>query len=135
MASQMRRAAIFLLGMYWAALFVGTHIPLSMQGMGDGNDKILHFLAFAGLAFLMVSGVGGRRPTWRAFALVMTVALIYAGVDEFSQLLVGRHCDIWDWVADALGTVSGLFAYWVASAIFSICILARRRPEAEIVMR
>jgi VanZ family protein len=135
MVSHMRRAAIGVLGMYWLALFVGTHVPISMKGMGQGGDKILHFLAFTGLAFLMSFGIGGRRPTWRAFAVVLVVALSYAGFDEFSQLLVGRHCDFWDWFADCLGTVTGLFAYWVVTVFCQNWLLASRRPKTEIAMR
>lgn len=131
MVSHLRRTAIGLLGLYWFALFLGTHIPLSMKAIGHGSDKLMHFMAFAGLSFLMALGIGGRRPTWRTFALVFVVALMYAGFDEFSQLLVGRHCDFWDWVADGLGSVVGLFGYWVVVAIYQTW-LASGRPKAEI---
>ncbi len=136
MVSQLRRAAIALLGLYWLALFVGTHIPISLRGMGQGTDKVLHFLAYMGLAFLMSLGVGGRRPTWRAFVLVMLATLMYAGFDEFSQLLVGRSCDFWDWIADCCGIGVGLFCYWVATVIYhSWALSGRREPKPEIAAR
>ncbi len=135
MVSRMRRAAIGLMGAYWLAMFVGTHLPISTKGMGNGGDKGLHFLAFAGLALLMSIGVGGWRPTWRTFFMVLLAALTYAGIDEFSQMLVGRHCDFWDWLADGVGTVFGLATY------ASICLIRKhrpqpnRRPEPEIALR
>ncbi len=134
MVSHMRRTVIGLLGLYWLALFVGTHIPVTLKG-GHGSDKVLHFLAYAGLAFLMSLVVGGRRPTWRTFVLVLVVTLTYAGFDEFSQLLVGRHCDFWDWVADFVGVGLGLFGYWVVAVIYQFWLLAGNRPKAEIATR
>lgn len=136
MVSRLRRAALALLGLYWLALFVGTHIPISLRGMGHGTDKVLHFLAYTGLAFLMSLGVGGRRPTWRAFVLVMVAALMYAAFDEFSQLLVGRSCDFWDWIADCGGIGTGLFGYWVATVIYQSRMLGGRgEPQPEVVTR
>lgn len=130
MVSHLRRAAIGLLGLYWLALFVGTHIPVSMQGIGHGRDKALHFLAFAGLAFLMSLGIGGRRPTWRVFVLVLLAASMYAVFDEFSQLLVGRRCEFWDWVADCIGTGTGLFVYWVATVLHQSWLRSGSTPKA-----
>jgi len=135
MFSHLRRVVLGMLGLYWLAMFVGTHIPVSLKGIGHNNDKVLHFLAFAGLSFLMSLGIGGRRPTWRTFALVVSIAMIYAGFDEFSQLFVGRHCDFWDWVADCVGTGIGLLAYWFTILIFHQRWLGSRDSKAEVVMR
>ena len=128
----MRRAAIGLLGLYWLALFVGTHMPFSLRGMGHGSDKILHMGAFTGLAFLMGLGIGGRRPTWRTFALVLASAVLYGGFDELSQLLVGRQCEFWDWVADLCGAVLGLFAYWLATMVYQAWSFGADPPETEV---
>jgi hypothetical protein len=132
MVSLLRRIFIVLLGLYWLALFLGTHVPVSLQ-TGPGGDKVLHFLAYSGLAFLMALAVGGSRPTWRAFVLVLVATLAYGGFDEFSQLLVGRHCDFWDFVADSMGTGLGLFCYWVIVIIYQSWSLGRHRAKAEIV--
>lgn len=129
MVSQLRLTAIGMLGLYWLALFLGTHVPISLKG-GSGNDKVLHFLGYAGLAFLMALGIGGRRPTWRTFVLVSVTAITYAGFDEFSQILVGRHCDFWDWVADCFGTGSGLFSYWGLLTVYHL-FWGTSRPKAE----
>ncbi len=117
MVSQLRRVAITVLSIYWLALFLGTHLPLSGKGMGDHGDKLIHFLAFAGLAFLMSVGIGGRHPTWRAYLVVLSACALYGGFDEFSQLFVGRHCDVWDWIADVGGTATGLLAYWIVTLV------------------
>ena len=134
MISHLRRFFMVLLGLYWLALFLGTHVPVSLK-TGQGGDKVLHFLAYTGLAFLMALVLGGHRPTWRAFVLVLLATLAYAGFDEFSQLLVGRHCDFWDFVADFMGTVLGLFGYWVVVAIYHSGLLAGHRPKAGIATR
>jgi VanZ family protein len=134
MISHLRRVFMIVLGLYWLALFLGTHVPVSLK-TGPGGDKVLHFLAYTGLAFLMALVIGGHRPTWRAFALVLVATLAYGGFDEFSQLLVGRHCDVWDFVADFLGTLLGLFAYWVVVVINKSWLLARHPPKAEIATR
>lgn len=128
MVSKLRGAAIGLLGLYWLGLFVGTHIPVALKGAG--NDKMLHFLAFTGLAFLMSLGLGGRRPSWRTFALVLVLGLTYGAFDEVSQMLVGRHCDFWDWCADALGTCAGMFGYWTLVSIYQV--LAKSRAAAKV---
>jgi len=131
MVSHFRRGAIGLLLLYWLALFVGTHVPVTLEGMGQNGDKVLHFLAYSGLAFLMCLGIGGCWPTWRTFAVVLAATMLYAGFDEFSQLLVGRSCDFWDWVADCCGMLVGQFAYWVATVIYQSWSLKSSDTEAE----
>jgi len=134
MFSHLRRVFMVLLGVYWLALFLGTHVPITLK-TGQGGDKILHFLAYTGLAFLMILVIGGRNPTWRAFVLVLVATLGYGGFDEFSQLLVGRHCDFWDFVADIMGIGLGLFGYRVVVAIYHSRLLAGHCPKAEIATR
>jgi len=134
MFSHLRRVFMVLLGVYWLALFLGTHVPITLK-TGQGGDKILHFLAYTGLAFLMILVIGGRNPTWRAFVLVLVATLGYGGFDEFSQLLVGRHCDFWDFVADFTGICLGLFAYGFVVLVHQFLSFAGQRTKAEIVAR
>jgi len=134
MVSHLRRNVMVLLGLYWLALFLGTHIPMTVK-TGQGGDKILHFLAYTGLAFLMALVIGKRTPTWRAVVLVLVVALAYGGFDEISKLLVGRHCDFWDFVADFTGICLGLFAYGFVVLVHQFLSFAGQRTKAEIVAR
>lgn len=95
---------------YWAFIFFLTHVP-SSGGVGvPGADKVVHFVAYMGLALL----VGTVAVLWRGFSvsLLVGVWLLVAGygiVDELSQTLVpGRTCSTADWLADALGGFTGI---------------------------
>lgn len=76
---------------------------------GHGIDKLLHFLQYAVLGYLVARGWGpgrtvGNRPTgsW----LPAAILVLFAAVDEFHQHWIpGRSVEFWDWVADAAGVV------------------------------
>jgi VanZ family protein len=102
---------------YWLALFAATHLPVHFPGLpGAGADWLVHFAAFAILAWLLVSAwertVGRlhRRHLHAAWWLLV----LYAAADELTQLLVGRTASAADWLADAAGAALGLalFAAW-----------------------
>jgi VanZ family protein len=105
-----RRLSLVLLTLYWAALFLGTHLPrMSIPG---GSDKLAHFLAFAGLAYLLAWFVASLHPTRGAILTVLWVVILYAALDELTQLLIPtRHGDVADWWADVAGGLSGLLGY------------------------
>jgi len=106
-----RQLMLALLACYWLMMFTGTHLPSPSVAMHT-SDKLLHVLGFAGLGFLLGWWVGGNRPSWRGFLIVLTVAAVYGAVDELSQSLVpGRSCDVMDWLADMTGAVIGLAGY------------------------
>jgi hypothetical protein len=54
------RLAPILLAVYWIMLFTGTHLPGSSVKSIHVNDKMLHFLAFAGLSFLLAWSIPSR---------------------------------------------------------------------------
>lgn len=101
-----------LTAIYWLALFAATHFP------GNGNaleftvsDKFSHFAAFTILAamvgwtyFLVTRGLRLRDQVMLGLLLAA-----YGAVDEWTQPLVGRGCELLDWVADVGGIVVGLF--------------------------
>jgi VanZ family protein len=69
------------------------------------NDKIQHFGAYLGLAFLAVLGFE-RRRVGAGLALSM---ILLGGVLEVGQLFSpGRTADILDAAADSCGVLSGL---------------------------
>lgn len=111
--------AVAALVVYWVALGIATHIPLRMAKRVEHGDKIVHALAYAGLAsllFLVVAVL--RRMTWGTLGLVFGAIAAYATVDEVLQDLVPhRTSDFKDWCADLLGAgcalvVCGLMYGW-----------------------
>ncbi len=102
---------ILLLAVYWIALFTMTHLP------GDPvsyrvtmKDKAGHGLAFALLATLLawvVLLVKRRFGPKEAVATGVGLAL-YAAFDELTQPIVGRSCDIYDWLSDVGGIAAGI---------------------------
>ena len=104
------------LGGYWLLIFIGTHLPpttLVLPYEEHNFDKVYHFTAYAILAGLLAtawqlsSGVlTARHLRWTWIAVV-----VYGALDEITQIPVGRDCDFWDWVADAIGAACGLLAF------------------------
>ena len=68
----------------------------------EGSDKLVHFMAFAALAFpLARTGRIGLLP-------VFIGASIFGGAIELIQPSFNRSADINDWVADILGVALGI---------------------------
>lgn len=93
---------------YWALLFALTHLPpATIHEPTSITDKQAHFIAYAVLSFsvgitLMVT-LPGRR--WIPL-FVIAMAMAYGAIDERTQPMFGRDCELGDWIADALGAVS-----------------------------
>lgn len=106
-----KRVLGWILAIYWGLLFISTHVPVpSGVPMGGGFDKVLHFVAYAALAFLLVLWRGPHR--WVCCAMVIAA---YSIADELLQIPVGRSCEFGDLVADWLGGAFGGLLAWVAS--------------------
>lgn len=117
---------LLLLG-YWLALFVATHNPLHDVIPIAGADKLIHALAYAGLAYLLaaVASLFGRF-SWRGYLLVLLLIAGYGVVDEAVQTLIpGRTADALDWLADMVGCLLGLSLH---AACFS---LTGRRSRSQ----
>lgn len=68
----------------------------------EGSDKLVHFVAFATLAFpLALSGRIGLLP-------VFTGASAYGGAIELIQPSFNRSADVNDWIADIVGVALGI---------------------------
>ncbi|XAT56303.1 VanZ family protein [Rhodobacteraceae bacterium IMCC1335] len=68
----------------------------------EGSDKLVHFIAFAALAFpLARTGRIGLLP-------VFIGASAFGGAIEFIQPSFNRSADVNDWVADVVGVVLGI---------------------------
>ncbi|MCC5877637.1 MAG: VanZ family protein [Candidatus Sumerlaeia bacterium] len=88
----------------------GSDLPMPSR-LPPGSDKVLHFLAYSGLAALIfraiypVDPVKPPRPRWGAWLVLLIPATIGA-IDEIHQIWVpGRSSEFADFVADALGGV------------------------------
>ena len=102
-----------LLLVYWAALATGTHWPSYGSGPPRYHDKTAHFVGYAGLAFLL-SFVWATRRRWepRGMLLVLATTMTYGMLDELSQIPIpGRSGEFRDWVADLLGSTTGILAF------------------------
>lgn len=116
-----RRAGV--LAAYLVVLVTATHWPAEelMPAVGRA-DKLVHFLAYAVLAWLLAWAAEGRfRLRWAGMlVLVWSVATVLGGIDELTQPPFNRTADVYDWLADGLGAAAAIAAY----AFYGAC---RRR--------
>jgi VanZ family protein len=103
------------IGLYWLAMFAGTHLPLQTTPPGDpySLDKLQHITAFAIFAALLCYA-GSTFGVARLRLYVGVIGLIagYAAIDEFSQQFVPeRTPDFFDWLADMAGAATGIVAF------------------------
>jgi VanZ family protein len=102
--------------LYWPALFISTHIPRLPSMQVYGRDVTLHLVAYFILTVsFWVTRYGATRPSLRkrAFYFVVLVLAAYGILDEFTQALVGRSCDIHDWFSDICGILLAMGALFV----------------------
>jgi VanZ family protein len=104
----LRRIAWGLVILYWGALFALTHTPPDRAPHPPSflGDKGSHALAYLVLTFLLgftlwTFGLGRRSRLWPWITLAAVLA--YGAVDEWTQIIVGRDCELLDWVADGIG--------------------------------
>jgi VanZ family protein len=96
------RALWIILWAYWLLIFILTHTPAPDLPRVPVNDKLEHFLAYGMLGGLLYLAAWSRWPSWRRLGwVVWAVGLSYGAIDEWLQLLVGRDCELNDWLADA----------------------------------
>ena len=68
----------------------------------EGSDKLIHFIAFAALAFPMArTGRFGLTP-------VLIGASAFGGLIELIQPTFNRSAELSDWVAGTLGVLIGI---------------------------
>ena len=99
-------------GLFWLAMFIGTHLPKVPDALHDVSDKTMHFVAYGGLAFLLaLTSAAYQRISLRRYFGLLAIASIYGVLDELLQIPVGRHADVRDWVADTTGAICGLLLF------------------------
>ncbi len=110
------RARSWLLLVYWALMFLMTHLPGIDRWEPPGGwfikdpDKYVHFFAFAGwvLVWTWMLHSHARRLTRTAALYLLLGGAAYAAFDEITQGVVGRTPDFEDWILDVCGLAFGL---------------------------
>lgn len=101
--------------LYWALMFIATHIPLKKGTLPQGADVPLHFIAYAGLSFLMIWWLSFKweNLTLKRLLIVLAVISFYGVLDELIQGIpvLRRQPSLDDWVADTLGALLGLILF------------------------
>lgn len=102
------------LTIYWITIIVVTTIPTSIKPHFGHQDKIHHLLAFILLSSLLQLALHFQdyfekfKKSHATFAII--IASIYGAVNEITQLFIpGRYGDIFDWIADVIGVLIGVF--------------------------
>jgi len=132
--SNKQKFTIITLVFYWTVIFILTHLsPVNVSRLlpVQVSDKILHFLAFLLLAFLLWFAINpDQKVKWHQPAVwwILLIVACYAAMDEYLQGYVGRGADIMDFLSDLLGTITGLiiltiFSFWSAALIFAGIII------------
>ena len=105
------RLGVVVLGAYWLMIFVGTHLPGSLDFSPQANDKIKHFGAFFVLGTLMCYVTTSPRLVAR-FSLIGAIGVGYAIIDELTQHFIPRRVpDFYDVVADSFGLFAAIGCY------------------------
>jgi VanZ family protein len=111
-----------------AGIFVVSGMPEPPPLPGGLPFSVGHFVAYAGLAMLLLRALAGGRlgglsPARYRRAWLLSTA--YGLTDEWHQRFVpGRTASVEDCVVDALGAAAGLLAVWLLATLVD---RARRR--------
>ena len=98
---------------YWIILLTATSLPIERLPVVGFSDKINHFVAYFGLAVLLNLTLIYQRKSKLLFdksvPVTVIIGMLYGVIDELHQMLVpGRFAETLDWVADSLGTITGV---------------------------
>lgn len=114
---------------YMAAIFLLSADPSPPAPPGV-SDKLLHGLAYAGLALVSARATSGghlRTATVGALLAAWGIATVYGATDEFHQRFTpGRHADVMDLLADAAGAAAGLCALRLYGILLASVAPSRR---------
>ncbi len=82
--------------------------PVSLPSM---TDKLVHFVEYSILGFLLFRALDGTAGSEKALFLSFLAAALYGITDEIHQYYVPtREADIFDVLADAAGGLAGGYA-------------------------
>ena len=118
------RIAWLLVAVYWAAIYIATHIPAPKLPYVPVTDKTAHFVSY----FLLAAGISIAMMLQHRRNIpvtVLAITLAYGAIDELTQIPVNRSCELADWYADAAGASCGVVIVWLIS-LFSLSRYAGR---------
>ncbi len=107
-----RRLVTLACGGYWLFAAAASHVPAKHVPDLEVSDKVLHgggYFVLASLFWLVLAAHRLARPM--RVLLVLSIIPLYGVLDEWTQPLVNRTCDVWDWVADTVAAVAAV-ALW-----------------------
>ena len=105
---------------YMAMLFGLSSFSRLPTLPGDPSDYYMHFAAYIGLAALTTRATtkGLGDVSWSAVIAAIVISSLYGVSDEYHQLFVpGRSFDVFDMVADTIGSIVGASAVGAWSII------------------
>ena len=105
---------------YWAMLFVLTHTPPRHMPAAPGNDKLMHYMAYLVLGFLVGTTLYLALPSQRGriALLVLVLGAAYGAFDELTQPLTGRDAEWGDWFCDVAGVATVALVLFVLVRLF-----------------
>ncbi len=92
------------------AAFIVTHLPPGRSHAPAVSDKLLHFCGYMCLG-LITFWRGSLNPNATGLKAILTwlgFLALYGILDEGTQPLANRACDLGDWFADLIGAATGL---------------------------
>ncbi|MCE9606321.1 MAG: VanZ family protein [Planctomycetia bacterium] len=115
---------------YWLVLTVAMHVPLKKVSPRlqetIPSDKTIHFVLYAGLALLAIATIEqrawvdpARRPVTRLarYGAAFLFCTVNGLLDEVTQPLTNRACDLNDFIADCIGAALALVGFYLLSRI------------------
>ncbi len=110
---------------FWTAallvvMFVGTHMPHSIDGLQGGRDRVAHLVGYGLLACsaLTTLELSLRRLEPRHYFWVWVSLVLYGVFDEITQTPMRRVCDVTDWACDVLGATLGIVVFLVGRSVY-----------------
>jgi len=100
----------------WAAtiFYLSSLSRIASPNLFHFQDKFIHAIAYAALSFFLA---GALQNIWlkegrKKLLITCLIVILYGITDEWHQYYTpGRHADIYDVIADAVGAVLGVWLF------------------------
>ena len=86
-------------------------IPKEVPSL-SGIDKVLHFLAYGGLGWLVVMSYKNGRGAVAVISIAFALSFSYGALIELWQGHLGREASAADAAANGLGALAGAYVGW-----------------------
>ena len=102
---------------YLAFIYFLSSLEVRSTGIPVRNiDKVIHYFLYLPMVILFARHFRGSSIEFirnRFLLSAVVISLIFAITDEWHQYYVlTRNSDVFDWVADAAGILTGALIYW-----------------------